>query len=242
MGHQKITEAMSFQSERPHKRLRSLDSALRDAATRGDVDTLRALLDAECDTTEIDSLDWVGKAPLMYAAQGGHTECVRLLLEHGADVNKPSASRSTAAHYAAERGHKETLLALLDDVGCDVDARGSWGMTPLMWAAQEGHTECTQLLLERGADISSLDDDELTATHYAIVCGHLEVLRLLLASAVDPLYPMFHLRNSCDMSKWGDSVSFALACGCHLEVPRRAIEASCIRPFICGYYSLPHRL
>ena len=115
--------------------------ALRDAATRGDTDTLRALLDAECDTSHVDEKDWAGKVPLMYAAQGGHTECVQLLLQRGANVNMRSASRSTAAHYAAEHGHKETLLALLNllDTGCDVDAKDNWEMTPLMWAAQGGH-------------------------------------------------------------------------------------------------------
>ena len=247
MGDHKITEAMSFQSKRPHKRLRSSDAALRDAATQGDIDTLRTLLDTICDTTDIDALDFNGETSLTYAAQEGHTDCVRLLLQRGADVNKPSGCRSTAAHYAAERGHSETLLALLDNAGCDVDARGIWGMTPLMWAAQEGHTECAQLLLERGADISSLDAGEFTAAHFAIVCGHLEVLRLLLASAADPptLDPMFHFRYPLDISKWTYSFSFALACGCRLEAPSRAIEAvgaSCILPFICGYYSLPHFL
>ena len=206
---------------------------------------LRALLDAECDTNHVDELDFYGKTSLTCAAQGGHTDCVRLLLQRGADVNKPSESRSTATHYAAGSGHKETLLALLDNAGCDVDARGNWEMTPLMWAAQEGHTECAQLLLERDADASSLDDGGLTAAHFAILCGHVEMLRLLLASAADPvtLGPLFHHRYSPDLSKWRDSFSFALACGCHL--PYRAIEAvgaSCIRPIICGYYSLPHFL
>ena len=246
MGHQKLTEkfteAMPFQSERPHKRLRSSDSALRDAAARGDIDTLRALLDAECDTSNIDSLDWVGLAPLTYAARGGHTDCVRLLLQRGADVNQRSRSSSTSAHRAAERGHTGSLLALLD-AGCDVDAKDKWEMTPLMYAAQGGHTECAQLLLEHGADISSLDDDELAAPHYAIVCGHLEVLRLLLASTADPitLAPLFRLCYP-PITSWTDCVSFASACGCRLEVPSNAIEVpqlSYLRPIICGY---PHLL
>ena len=53
-----------------------------------------------------------------------------------------------------------------------------------MYAAQEGHTECALLLLQRGADVGS--PTMLTAAYYVIACGHLEVLRLL-ASTADPV-------------------------------------------------------
>ena len=146
-------------------------------------------------------------------------------------------------HDAAGEGDRDSLLALLNG-GCDVDEVDDWQMTPLMYAAQHGHTECAQLLLERGASTSSRDADEFTAAHYAIANGHLEVLRLLLATAADPvtLDPMFNLRYPPTMTKWPHSVSFALACGCRLKLPSRAIEAtraSILRPIVCGYHSLP---
>ena len=239
---EKVTTPMPIRSEQSRKRLRSSNSALRDAATQGDIDTLRALLDAECDTSHINEPDWAGRAPLMYAAQEGHTDCVQLLLQRGADVNKRSGCRSSSAHYAAGRGHRGSLLALLDG-GCDVDARDNWNMTPLMWAAQEGHAECVQLLLERDADASMFDFVELTAVHHTAVHGDVETLRLLLASAADPptLDPLFPYPASVSQSAF----SFALACGCRLEAPCRATEdtgASSLRPIICGYYSLPHLL
>ena len=215
---------------------------LHDAAARGDVETLRTLLDAKCDTTYIDASDRAGRAPLMWAAQNGHTDCAQLLLQRGADVRRRSRSKSTAAHIAAGRGCSETLLALLD-AGCDVDARDFLGMTPAICAAQGGHTDCVQLLLKHGADISRFDDDKLTAVHYAIASANLNVVRLLFASTADPitLDPLFRLRYPPVMSKLTDSVSFALACGCRLEAPCDAIEAtgaSCMRPIICGCYSL----
>ena len=144
-------------------------------------------------------------------------------------------------HAYARCGKRDCLLALLDG-GYDVDATDTWEWTPLMCAAQAGHTDCVQLLLERGADASKSDDDKLTAVHCAIAGGHLEVLRLLLASTVDPttLDPMF---NTLPFMR-ANAFSFALACGCGLKAPRRAIEASgagFLRPIICGY-SLPHLL
>ena len=145
-------------------------------------------------------------------------------------------------HAYARCGDRDSLLALLN-AGCDVDAKDNWDMTPLMYAANGGYTECAQLLLERGADASSPDEDQLTATHYAIVSGYLEILRLLLASAADPvtLGPLFIILPFIG----SNAVSFALACGCPLKAPSDAIEAakaSVLRPIICGYYSLPHLL
>ena len=245
MGHQKLTkkftEAMPNQS---HKRLHRSDAGLHHAATRGDIDTLRALLDAECDTNHIDVLDWAGRAPLMYAAQGGHTDCVRLLLQRGADVNNRSRDRGTAAHYAAEHGHKEALLVLLDG-GCDVDATDDLDMTPLMCAAQDGQTECVQLLLERDADVSQSDLGELTAVHHTAWRDDVETMRVLLASAADTvaLDPLFHFSFPASVPQ--GAVSFALACGCRVEAPCCAIEAtgaSVLRPIICGYFSLSHLL
>ena len=244
VGHQKIIEAMSmsFQSERPHKRLRR--RSMHHAATRGDIDTLRALLDAECDTSHVGAQDWAGRAPLMCAALSGHTDCVRLLLQRGADVNKHSWNGNTSAHYAAEHGHKEALLVLLDG-GCDVDATDDLDMTPLMCAAQHGHTECAQLLLERGADASKFDLVKRTAVHHSLLCKDVETLRVLLAAAAGPptLDSLFRVGYPGLVSH--GIFSFALACGCRLKAPCRAIEAtgaSFLRPSICAYNSLPHLL
>ena len=146
-------------------------------------------------------------------------------------------------HDLALRGEKESLRALLN-TGCDVNATDNWEMTPLMWAAQMGNTECVQLLLERGADAcksNSSGRSGHTAVHCAITGGHLEVLRLLLASAQDPvtLGPLFITLSF--MVPNTACVSFALACGCPLEEPSD-VRASVLRPIICCYYSLSHLL
>ena len=85
-----------------------------------------------------------------------------------------------------------------------------------MYAAQWGHTDCVQLLLQRGASTSSCDADEFTAVHHATANGHLEVLRLLLASTADTvaLAPLFCLYLPPIIPEWTDSFSLALACGC----------------------------
>ena len=44
-----------------------------------------------------------GVTPLMFAARGGHLDCVRLLLENNADIETEDAEGWTALHYAASR-------------------------------------------------------------------------------------------------------------------------------------------
>ena len=52
--------------------------------------------------------------PLKNAACQGRAECLRSLMQRGADVNKRDVVGCTAAHYAAGQGHREALLVLLD--------------------------------------------------------------------------------------------------------------------------------
>src|SRR5262249_31390401 len=64
---------------------------------------------------------WTG---LHRAAQQGHTEVVRLLLEHGAGPNaREPGDHTYPLHWAAAHGHIEIVRALLD-AGADVHGAG----------------------------------------------------------------------------------------------------------------------
>ena len=57
-------------------------------------------------------------SPIIWAADGGHTECVRAILEAGRNVNKQGYLGATAASRAARKGHA-ALLDLLLSNGAD---------------------------------------------------------------------------------------------------------------------------
>ena len=59
--------------------------------------------------------------PLMEAASAGHTDIVRLLIAHGADVNAQSSSGNTPLMYACAGGHEEVVRVLLE-AGANVEA------------------------------------------------------------------------------------------------------------------------
>lgn len=112
---------------------------------------------------------------LRCAAENGHLEIVKLLLEAGADVH---AEDNYALRWAATNGHTE-IVRLLLEAGADVHAQNKFA---LKWTAYKGHTEVVRLLLEAGADVHAGDN---FALKWAARNGHTEVVELLLAAGAD---------------------------------------------------------
>ena len=99
-----------------------------EAIRSGDLTTLHRLLDSGADPNQTDpefhdpALNW--------ASHYGSAEAVRLLLDHGADVDRPSRGGHRALHSAAFFAHPE-VMGLLIERGADVLVRDLEGGTPL---------------------------------------------------------------------------------------------------------------
>ena len=81
-----------------------------------------------------------GDIPLFLASKNEHGECVNVLIEGGADVNRQNIHGVTALINTNFEGtdRSETVKALLN-AGADVNASTSTGITALMNAALYGH-------------------------------------------------------------------------------------------------------
>ena len=99
---------------------------------------------------------------LMLAAQYGHTETVKLLLDRGADVNTKTNYGNTALIKAAFYGLTEAATLLLDR-GADIHATDNDGSSALMAATQNGHNKCLYELLEYGAKLPT-DTSKIIST------------------------------------------------------------------------------
>ena len=64
--------------------------------------------------------DWC--TPLHWAAFGGHTDTVKLLLDVGADKEVKDKNGETPLHCAAWKGHTD-IVKLLLDAGADKDVK-----------------------------------------------------------------------------------------------------------------------
>ena len=89
---------------------------LRQAAEKGDINGVKALLDQGTDVNE----SFHGETALMLASYYGHVEIVKMLLDRGADVNTVRAGGGSALSYAAHGKHTDIVKFLLDR-GADID-------------------------------------------------------------------------------------------------------------------------
>ena len=96
------------------------------------------------------------------AAQEGHQDIVKFLLEKGADVNATMKDGRSALYKASKNGHTEVVRLLLEAADIEVNAKDNTVASPLYMASQEGHTEVVTLLLE-ATDIDINAKDEVRA-------------------------------------------------------------------------------
>jgi ankyrin repeat protein len=121
------------------------------ACREGDEAGLRSLLEAQ--PSLIGERDSAGSSGLHLAVD--HPECLRLLVDHGADPDlRDQGDNAAALHFAAARGRLESVQVLLD-AGADVHGKGDLHAGDVIgWAVGDGsavNRAVLELLLERGA-------------------------------------------------------------------------------------------
>jgi hypothetical protein len=85
------------------------------------------------------------------AVANRQTAVVKLLINHGVDVNAQDESRRTVLHDATKANDAKTVQLLLEN-GADSNAMDLSGMTPLELAAALGNIEVAEVLLKEGAN------------------------------------------------------------------------------------------
>jgi ankyrin repeat protein len=123
----------------------------------------------------LNKTDFMNLTPLHYAAHGGNTRLVKILLDNGAD---PGAGEH-ALIGAVEGGNKETVDEFLKR-SLDVNLTSPQGETLLMIAISYDHPDLASFLIERGADINVKNSSGATALFYAARNLQVETVRTLL--------------------------------------------------------------
>lgn len=112
---------------------------------------------------------------LVWGIKNGDLEQVRDIVENkNIDVNQMIDGR-TPLHYAADYGQCEVLRYLLEK-GANANVTDKHGITILLAAIWEGHTNCVKLLLEKGANPNGLTPD---GTDYLDAAEKEEIKQLL---------------------------------------------------------------
>lgn len=145
--------------------------------------TVQTLLETS-NNFQLNLPDENGFSPLMQAAWHGQNDCLKILLDHGANISLRNTTGCTATHFAAGQGHVECLDTLINYGNIDVNSQTKFGATPLILAAKGGHIDCVNLLLENGADVNMQYRGNQNALLFAAGNGHYECMQILIDNNV----------------------------------------------------------
>lgn len=159
------------------------DTVMLHVLTSRAINTHRVLLASKAVDPDF-FISWHGDV-LRSAAARGDIEWVRFCLEHGANPNLNKVDEfKTILTTAAERGSLETVASLLK--------HGAWlrGSGALVMTAEAGKEDVFRYLLDQGADVNEIEDEDDTderealelrsALHKAAAKGNSTVVKLLL--------------------------------------------------------------
>jgi ankyrin repeat protein len=130
------------------------NKALRDAAAKGDVATVMALIKKGADVNWRDPQPYA-KTPLNAAILGGRLDVAKVLLENGADINYPDISGRFPVYFCHPHRDKEKAVELLKFVlskGGDKDVNREPGMLVSLCDHEMGPPELIPILVAAGAN------------------------------------------------------------------------------------------
>jgi ankyrin repeat protein len=128
---------------------------------------------------DVSWVDFTGQTPFLRAALSGDTATMRLLVQHGADPNLPTLAGTTplmaaaGVNWVVAQTYTESVQARLDavtlclELGADVNATNSMGLTALLGAVNRGSNDIIELLVQRGARLDIKDKEGRTPLRWA---------------------------------------------------------------------------
>jgi ankyrin repeat protein len=153
------------------------------AALYRSVNVLKFLLDIGVDPKSLTC----GNDQAIHLAFGpdNNLDCLKLLIDYGADVNAVGSNGMSPIMTATINGTAESIL-ILALANADVNQHTfDEGLSSLHLAARHGQTQCIALLISLGSNINALSKDGFTPLSFATMYDHVETILELLEFKAD---------------------------------------------------------
>jgi ankyrin repeat protein len=148
----------------------------------GDKVSLNRLLQVSAESPlmniDLDAKDSNDCTALFWAARNGNLDCVRILLEAGADIEAPGYGGLRPLHQCCNFVRENLMVELLDR-GAEINATDDVGNTALHWACRRPSLAIVKILLNRGADATVANNAGATPLHDVAVNGFAPIVKLL---------------------------------------------------------------
>lgn len=130
-----MADNTDLSSRKPVSSNTSPEIRLRYAAVSNDVDTLKEVINGDCD---IDGADEQGQTALHFASDRGSIDCIKLLVEKGANINAKDSDGIGILQTALSAELDVDIVRLLLEAGANPDAQDIDGDSPRMWVEESG--------------------------------------------------------------------------------------------------------
>ena len=174
--------------------------------SNGDNHELLDLITTHFDRTLINSKSHDGSTALLYAVKNANVKCVKSLIANGANVNLEDDSY---ADYSSLTSSMQTLSPIVEtirrlepnseyssivmtdifdlllDSGVDVNKPNSkLKPKPIEYATHQENIQCVKKLIERGARLDIIDDDDEYIWTLVAHMGNVELLKCMLGHGI----------------------------------------------------------
>ncbi|XP_071094934.1 putative ankyrin repeat protein RBE_0220 [Haliotis cracherodii] len=165
-------------TEKEHQTQEYSDTDLIDACEKGDLSRVKSILSDP--GANINSMTKGRMTAVMIAAVAGHGEVFDLLVRKGADLSLLDNTDTSILHLACEGENIEIVKYVLTQNIVSINSRDDEGTTPIMTAASNGDNGVFEVLVEAGADLSLLNNNEDDILHLACEGENIEIIKYLL--------------------------------------------------------------
>ncbi|XP_063073009.1 ankyrin repeat and SOCS box protein 3 isoform X2 [Engraulis encrasicolus] len=183
-GHQEVVEVLlQHGAEANGQRNVSGWSCLHQAAYRGHADIVRML----AGVSSLEALDDYNITPLFLTAQYGHSKCLEILVQEGANVNCQATDLATPLLIAAQEGHLACVEALLShganpNLYCNQD---QWQL-PIHAAAEFSRVRILERLLEVTERECECTEGKVSPLYQAVLSEKASSIAPILSAGYNP--------------------------------------------------------
>lgn len=149
-----------------------------------------------------------GLTGLHLATEGGHSDCVRILLEAGCDVNVQTEKGMNSLHYAAFHGFKD-IGRMLIDAGININAVNNQKSTALHTSVLQNFPSMVKLFIDCECDLDITDYRLQTPLHIAAEHGRQEMAEMILIAGVNLKLQDKQGKTSLDVAARGNHINLA---------------------------------